>query len=74
MKLPFWKKDKEHDRPKENDILSLGIILFQLTQHVDYYRDWDTYLKTIPLEHHKIKMDNIPVEYKRQFKELCKCT
>ena len=73
-KFTFWKKDKELEHPKENDILSLGIILFQLTQHVDYYRDWNVYLKTIPLEHREIKMDNIPVEYKRQYKELCKCT
>ena len=74
-KLAFWKKDKEYDHPKEHDILSLGIILFQITQHVDYYRsnNWETYLKTIPMEHRDIKMDNIPVEYKKQYKELCKC-
>jgi hypothetical protein len=69
----LWKKDKD-EHPKENDILSLGIILFQLTQHVDYYKDWNEYLKNIPLEHREIKMDNIPVEYKKQYKELCKCT
>ncbi|RIA94041.1 kinase-like domain-containing protein [Glomus cerebriforme] len=71
-KLSFWKKDKEHNHPKEHDILSLGIVLFQLTQHVDYYKNWEEYLKTIPLEHREIKMDNIPVEYKKKYKELCK--
>lgn len=75
-KLSFWKKDKEQDHPKEYDILSLGIILFQLTQHVDYYinSNWETYLKTISLEQREIKMDNIPIDYKKQYKELCKCT
>ncbi|CAB5204170.1 HCP-like protein [Rhizophagus irregularis] len=73
-KFTFWKKDKEQDHPKEYDILSFGIILFQLTQHVDYYinSNWETYLKSIPLEHREIKMDNIPIDYKKQYKELCK--
>ncbi|GBB96651.1 hypothetical protein RclHR1_02800001 [Rhizophagus clarus] len=73
-KLTFWKKDKEQEHPKEYDILCLGIILFQLTQHPDYYisSDWETYFKSIPLEQREIKMDNIPIEYKKQYKELCK--
>ncbi|GBC07946.1 hypothetical protein RclHR1_00780026 [Rhizophagus clarus] len=73
-KWTFWKKDKEQEHPKEYDILCLGIVLFQLTQHPDYYMNsnWETYLKSIPLEQREIKMDNIPIEYKKQYKELCK--